>query len=285
MSSQYISDEDILLLAHRYGYISVEHVRRRFFSNTPEWVTKRLKRLYTRGFLTHLTDEINHRVGRDQYIFMLTRDGQVRLGELGVAVPKRVKKTRKPGVRMDHTLGVTHFFVNLERLAAEAPERIAIDAIKHEIDFDCEPEQITLPGGTAGTYKPDGFARVFIDGIEHCLILEYDRGTEKTEREWREKLTGLLAWLNTSYRTDYSAQSAAVAVVAETGQWRADQLLRWTERILEEENLREAGGLFLVSAERPDRTEATTFFTGSHWREPFSRQSYALLELGVPATA
>ena len=273
MSILPISDDELLGLFPRYGYLTVEHVTRRYFGRSRTHVGERLKQLREGGLLAVVTEDIHHRARSDAYIYHLTRQGQQHLARQGFALPARFRNERRPGA---HTIGVTHFFIALERLAQDHPD-VTIDQLLHELDYDRAPDRFTAPDGTAWSVKPDGWARVWVAGDERCLALEYDRGTERDEKTWRQKIQKLLAWMDCYYQAHYATDRLAVAIVAAPGTRRRDQLLRMTESALRHEGREAEGGLFLVTGEDPATVDPLDFFGSPVWLEPFSRTAHPLL--------
>lgn len=273
MSTQSISDDELLGLFPRYGYLTAEHVTRRYFGRSRTHVGERLKKLREDGLLTLVTEDIHHRAHSDAYIYHLTRQGQQHLARQGVPLPARFRNERRPGL---HTIGVTHFFIALERLAQDHPD-VAIDQLLHELDYDRQPDRFTAPDGTAWSVKPDGWARIWVGTDERCIALEYDRGTERDEKTWRAKIAKLLAWMDFYYAEHYATRRLAVAIVAAPGPRRRDQLLRMTESALRHESREDEAALFLVTDRDPATTDPLDFFGSPIWIEPFTRTTHPLL--------
>ena len=272
------SDVTILAALTRYHYLSANQVLRLHYSKgSLTYVQSRLKRLSDLGYAQRLFLPRPEAHGSAPSVFRLTRKGINHLQEPGVEVVVRYRPSdhnRHSYLFLDHTLALNDFLIASE-LLVRASETISMAAMRHERELRQKPLYVELEAKRTAVI-PDAWLDFRANGLQACLWVELDMGTEEQKR-WRKKVAALTCLASGPYEKAFNTTSMTVAVVSRAGEKRTRDLIRWTEAELESLGEKAQAGLFRVGTSLGSE-DPESLFLEPRWYQPFSPHASPLLE-------
>jgi protein involved in plasmid replication-relaxation len=144
------------------------------FAGQPRTARRVLAELTRRRIIGRLGRTVGGvRAGSAGHVYALDIVGQHLNHHGGPARGTRLRRPWTPGARfLAHGLAVTEIYVRLVELDRSGVVQL--------LEFQSEPEcwRSFSPMGVSETLKPDGFARLGINGYEDSYFIEMDMGTE-----------------------------------------------------------------------------------------------------------
>lgn len=266
-----------IALFHRYTAGQLCRLR---YGKSYNRALERLRRLHEQGLLFRqsLGDvPEDYPAAKTRYVFTLTKRGARVLRDLHIPCPPTGERLPLTTFHLQHTLDVNDFFISALLLQRDY-NGITLTHMEHEWQLKKYPYAGHVEGVRL-TASADGFLRLHIGETVHSIILEVDRGTEDS-KTWQLKICKLIAFLREGYAARYGGNETTIAVVVPLragAERRCDELVRWTESVLQRENLLAYKDLFQFSSVRPESMDARAYFCERHWRVPFRPELDALL--------
>jgi hypothetical protein len=268
--------DKILRALARYLVLTREQLTRLLYRPTSTtFVGEHLTRLTRQGYLQMHRIPLAIAAGGTPGVWMLAPRGSRYLLDAGVT-PLR-SQDRPSVLHLWHLLALNDALIAFEVLDRTDP-RLIVERVRHEHLLRQLAPRVTLPDGRTTTVVPDAWVDVAIAQETMGIALELDRGTEE-ERQWRRKITALLALAAGPYRAAFDADSMTVAVLATSGERRAAVLRRWTEAELTDCGKEHWAELFWFANADPAVIEPTDLYLGRRWVRSFDPVPRPLIEL------
>ena len=280
------ADDAIIRAVARLDYLTAEQLCRRLYSaGSLTYVRARVARLTQSGYLHRSGVPKATPAGSTPRVYTLGPRGRAYLADHGEVVADRLRLAEVDGmssIHLQHALGVTDVLIACELLCQERPE-YRIERLLTDRALKRAHMRVSLPGAPSrqSSVAPDAwvdFRRHLPDGnaLQRCLTFEYDNNSEH-QSAFRAKLRRLLAWAHGPYSAYFGTRSLAIAVVTSGGHVRRANLVRWTERELEQQHDMAAARYFYLTEQIPAATGPSLFFTGAGGWQPFAEAPVALL--------
>jgi hypothetical protein len=249
------------------------------------------------------------RFGSAPYVITLGRRGYKYLRQQGFAIGRYRSSDAwvHKEIPMRHRLAVNEFLLKAQLLEDTQPN-VHLFEYRHEKYWNANPLRVSVPGRE----KPVGLSPDLLvafethDPFDQYWFLPEINLTEMWRKDWEEKVRAycycLPAYekrLGTKILTTIPVMVASSSAFprqvytklaldeikeqqleARRREKRLQNLLHWTEHVLEELNLRHEADLFSFSAAPLTEISPTDLFYSPHWMIPFSDTPRSLLQTG-----
>lgn len=241
------TDEQIILACYRYHYLPREQLAG-LLGLHPTYTANVLKKLVTAEYLTtNIRPTVSYR-----YFYMVGKQG-VKYLSVAHDIKTRVEsRYLSYEYQVPHLLLVNETMCIIERFA-KTPH---IELIEVLHDFTLKEDNLPATA--------DVWAHLRMKQEELRLWVEVDRGTEKNEKEFKEKITRIVECIKSGW-TRGRPTYILFLIFADTR--RLSAMFKWIQEVLNALNLR--GGIFRVGLfETVTLTYEQVFFEPI-WYQPF----------------
>jgi hypothetical protein len=160
------------------------------------------------------------RYGSFPIVYTLTPKGWREIGQ----TPPRFKRTEQSAPHLLHSLAVNDVCIAAE-LLTRRHDQVFVET-EHEWEFKRQPYRTD-----EGSVAPDALLRFQVGNEPQDIIWEIDQGTE-TQKQWLNKLTKLLAFVQGPFQERYvTAYAPTIAILTTTGEKRREHLREWTAEL------------------------------------------------------
>lgn len=229
-----------------------------------------LKLLFHAGYVQRLWLPTVTPMGSSMAIYCLDNLGYQYLAAAGLEPQGRFRASelaRREFAFLRHHLQGNDLLVLAERLG-QRYGRVNLARVRTERQLRREPVYV-VSGKDRGLVIPDAWVDLRIDDSQTCIAFELDRGTER-RKKIEAKVRDLLEYSKGPYQKVFGTESLTVAfVVAEGGDGRVEDLLRWIGAVLTARGRTADADLFRVSAFDPATIDPAEAFFGAVWQRPF----------------
>ncbi|CAN5721191.1 hypothetical protein BH23CHL2_BH23CHL2_19680 [soil metagenome] len=275
---------EILVLVAKLHGLTVEQLTRLLYATSSRnWAGEQLRKLYRWNLLEREVLPKTSRAGSAPHLYRLSGGGFRLLKQLedeyDLSLPERYRKASGPvspfGLAHDHA--VADFLIGALLFDRHCPEVQLVDWL-HDRDLHRDPVRIELEG-TATSVIPDAYLEFLqAERFQYSLIAEVDRG-HHVQRRWREKIHGLLGYLQGGYHeARYGTPQVSILCLATPGERRANELRRWTELELAKRDAADEYDRFLFAGLDPATADPEDLFLAPCWRLPFAEGSVPVIE-------
>ncbi len=294
------SDEKVLRAIGRFHYLTSTQLTWLLFSkNSHSYTSESLTRLTRANYLEKTIMPREGEYGRAKSVWSLLTKGRTYLEGLGISLLPRVShRAERSHTYHKHLKSINDTGIACEALAREG--HVFIDSAIHERVFHRTPERVDIILGDKKVLATPVIADGWVDfryGVRDrtCCWIELDRATEHVPF-WVKKILRIIEYFESGgYEERFGTDSMTVMVVVVPdpgvdAAHRRDQLIRWTEQVLEKRGYRDSDwpDVFRFAAVDPGMMNPVEFdppactpqefFFGRHWLTPFSDVPRALLE-------
>jgi hypothetical protein len=277
-----VPGDKILRALGRYHLLTRAQLTRLLYRQTSDtFVGEHLTRLTRLGYLRMERMPLLIPVGGTPGYWTLREAGRRYLLTAGVLLPPVKHAPLASPYHLRHLLALNDTLIALERLARTEP-CLAIERVRHDRDLRREAPRVVLPDGRRTRVVPDAWIDLVVADEPMGIALEVDCGTE-SDRQWRQKVDGLIALAAGPYRDALGADSMTVATLVVGDARRFADLVRWTEAELVRLGKRHWSTLFWFTAAAPESIEPAALYLAPRWVCPFAPHLRPLLALGAGA--
>jgi len=270
----------ILAALGRYDHLVARQINC-LLARSPASLTstqEHLKLLFHAGYIQRLWLPTITPMGSSMAIYCLDNQGYQYLSHAGLEPSGRFRASelvQREFAFLRHHLQAIDLLVLAERLA-QRYQQVSLARMRTERQLRQEP--ILLGSGNSRVrVVPDGWVDLRVGQLQHCLAFELDRGTER-KNKIQSKVKHLLECSGAPYQQAFGTTSLTVAwVVAQGGDGRVEELVRWTEEVLRNAGITHEADLFRFAAFDPAEIEPGRAFFGAFWRRPFDERLLPLI--------
>jgi Replication-relaxation len=275
----------ILRALAQYHYLTVEQILRLFYKPTSiTTVQTRMKELTIHGYCERRPLPLPAFVpgGSGAYVYTLGPKGRTIVDAQGLEVPARFRPSEIPQKnQLAHIVACSDVYVSATRLCQGA-NGLELERLVHERVLRRLGERVQV-NGKPRRVTPDGWLSIIGTAagrrFRYPIALEVDMGSEK-QTKWRDKVRGLLAWMDSpSYEKLFATKSVTVAVACPGKPKHAGVLCAWTAAELAALNRHRDAKHFLFTGMDAAATVPYSFFCELRWQEPFGLSPVSLIEL------
>lgn len=269
----------ILEAVGRYHYLSADQLARLLFSpGSLTYVRDHLKELFHARYLSRLFPPTLAPRGAHKAVYTLDRRGYAYLKGQGLEPPGRFRPSEnaeREWLFMRHTQSANDLLILAALLARQDPQ-LELYRILTEHELKRQPVYVTVDGHRVGVV-PDGWVDLRRGDLQTCLAFELDRGTV-SRKDWQRKVLALAAYSHGPYQEAFDTESLTIAIVTTASARRLNELLTWTEAVLEDAAAEEFAPVMFFAAFDPATIEPREAFYSPIWQQPFADSSVPLLE-------
>jgi hypothetical protein len=282
------SHDRILQALGRLHYLTAKQLTRLLF--TPGMTRDVQRWLSELTLMRYVASEeaFSQGAGRPPLIYWLDRAGREYVAKLGMWVPDRYRRSERGQLKRlfyEHTLALNDVLISLELLTSR-DSRLWIEELAHEQRLKRDKVRVAWPDGQLRYAEPDAWVDLRVERpaqtpLRFPLVVELDRGSEE-QRQFREKIRTLLAYIDGPYQEAFRTQYVTFAVVAADPKRparRRDQLRGWTEAELRELDRMDDAELFFFTATDAATAAPDAMWLAPTWYAPFDPTPQPLLVL------
>lgn len=265
----------------KFSYLSAYQLTHLLYSKGAlQNVRDNLKLLYQaryvrRVYLPHLS---RHR-GSPLAVYCLDRLGYQYLKSHGLAPEGRFspnENAEKEVLFLRHTQSANDLLILARLLAQEDPD-LELYRMLTERELKRQPVYVHVGRERVGVV-PDGWVDLRKGNLQACIAFELDRNTV-SKNNWQRKVLALAAYSQGPYQEAFDTESLTIAVVTTASERRLNELLNWTEAVLDDPSGRDFAPFMFFASFDPAAIEPRDTFYSPIWRQPFSDSPLPLLEL------